>query len=146
MRWVFHKNNSNHTTVRNFAFFLSDKRVWRGQRDHFIEMHHFFLPQNYAWKNISTVQETIPVEGWWRGVGMRGGKERWGGARQTRRRSLKRWDLNSVRPSLCFRVRFILGAQGVAKKGGKEERVGILSWTLRQAVHCPPQCAAALVA
>lgn len=40
---------------------------------------------------------------------------------------------------------YFRGAGG-SKKGGEEERVGILSWVLRQAAHCPPQCVAALVA
>lgn len=41
---------------------------------------------------------------------------------------------------VCF------GGAGGSKKGGDGERVGILSWALRQAAHCPPQCVAALVA
>lgn len=51
-----------------------------------------------------------------------------------------------VRGPLCFCVRFILGVPGGSKKAGEEERVGILSWALRQAAHCPTQYVAALVA
>ena len=60
------------------------------------------------------------VEGGRRG----GGGGDWGGGRQTRRGSLRQWDLNSERPSLCFCVRFVLGAQGALRKEGKRRGWG----------------------